>query len=372
MVVGFEFAAREQCRAPYAGLRAGSRDADLGRRADAGEHVLQATAARAGASSRSPADDTPPPIATTSGSNVLIALATPMPTRRPSVATHSIATASPACAAATASGPSTLPRSSRDSVPSATVGLRRRRVAREAVEHVAGGQRLERAGLREASWLAGSCSIADQACDRSRPPRRSRRGRRGLDHDAAADACADGDHHETPCVEAGRARRVPRRAPRRSRRCRRRPGRRARSLEHRAQRHVLAQRDVDGRAHATGRELDHRRDADPDRREIAAGGRADATHHLIDELLRAVVGGGRDLWLAEVLAAQRGDRHLRATDVHAHDRRRLRRLARALSLTHGPPRCRRDARARSVSGRALRPAFRPGRLRRPSRRPSCR
>src|SRR3954465_8792813 len=57
-------------------------------------------ASRAGASSSSPARETPPPITTSSGSNVLIALAIPIPSRSPRTRRHHSDGSSPASAPA--------------------------------------------------------------------------------------------------------------------------------------------------------------------------------------------------------------------------------------------------------------------------------
>src|SRR4051794_14966456 len=66
-------------------------------------------ASRAGSSRRSPARETPPPITTSSGSKVLMALAIPMPSRSPSTRRHHKAAASPASAPVTTSWPSITP-----------------------------------------------------------------------------------------------------------------------------------------------------------------------------------------------------------------------------------------------------------------------
>ena len=232
--------------------------------------TYSAAAARAGASSRFPADDTPPPIATTCGSNVLIRFATPIPTRRPSVATHST--------------------------------RRRRRRAR----------RRRRRGRRPSRAAASSRPSADSGCaaaaSRARPSRawpaasdssdpgcgkrgvggrdlRADRDQRvadlaggagraavgaAVDHDAAADAGPDGDHHEAVARQA-RALVVG-------------LGERGDGgvvvdedrhpeplAEHGAQRHV-GERDVGARADQAGRELDDRGDAEADRLGRLAGG----------------------------------------------------------------------------------------------------
>ena len=68
----------------------------------------------AGTSSRSPASDTPPPITISSGSNVLIALAIPIPSRSPRIRTTCWQWTSPSRAPSTASWPViSSPRASR-------------------------------------------------------------------------------------------------------------------------------------------------------------------------------------------------------------------------------------------------------------------
>ena len=85
-----------------------------------------------------------------------------------------------------------------------------------------------------------------------------------VEHQAAADAGADGEHHEVRAHQLARSRRTPRRAPRTTRRSRCRPGCPALLRQQLAQRQV-GERDVDAVRDPAGLELDDRGQADPDR-----------------------------------------------------------------------------------------------------------
>ena len=274
---------------------------------------------------------------------MLITLATPMPTRRPSAVTQSIATGSPACAAATASRPGDVAVLG-EHAPQGGIGMRGGGVAREAVEDVTGGERLERSGLREARGardplvdrdkcmadLAGGSGGAAE-----RPP---------VDDDPAPYAGAEREHHEAP---HGRLRAVVVGL------CERGAGRvvvhehrYAETLaQHRAKRHV-GERDVRARAHPTGRELDDRRDADAHRFGcLAAGDLPDSPHELSDQRLRARGVGGVQLRRAERSLAHRGDGHLGASDVDAdhqtlagHERKLSAACCAAVTVSNGAPR----------------------------------
>ena len=158
--------------------------------------TYSSAAARAGPSSSSPADDTPPPIATTSGSKVLITLATPMPSRRPSVATQAIATSSPSLA----------PRRPRRGRRPSRVCARRRPSAESGC--AAAASRARRSSTCPAASDSSEPGCGKRVGARDRLVERDQRlaelagGAGGaavgaaVDHDAAADARADRDHHQ--------------------------------------------------------------------------------------------------------------------------------------------------------------------------------
>ena len=78
---GLDLVRREQCRPEDSGADAVPGQADAGPSPEPGHHVARSATRLAVSSSRSPARAAPPPITTSSGSNVLIALAMPIPTR---------------------------------------------------------------------------------------------------------------------------------------------------------------------------------------------------------------------------------------------------------------------------------------------------
>ena len=105
-------------------------------------------AARPGSSRRSPARETPPPITTSSGSNVLIALAMPIPSRSPSTRRQHCEASSPRFAPSTTSWPGDL-AFARQQLAEERVPVLRRAVVGQPVQRAAGGERLQRAALRE-------------------------------------------------------------------------------------------------------------------------------------------------------------------------------------------------------------------------------
>ena len=153
-------------------------------------------------SNSSPARAAPPPITTSSGSKVLIALAMPIPTRSAQIST--IRWPPPgrrARAASTASAPSTgFPSSQPLTERRGRVG--RRRLSGKAIERVAGGRILERSRLRKPSP-----SVPARARSQSKVQPDDRvaelagaAGRAAVDpaaeHDPAPDPGADRDHHQ--------------------------------------------------------------------------------------------------------------------------------------------------------------------------------
>ena len=159
-------------------------------------------ASRAGSSSSSPARDTPPPITTSSGSNVLIALAIPI--------------AEPLAEHAQAPQRRLVARlGAGDDVVAVDVALLARASCRggvavldrgvvgQPVQRAAGGQRLQRAALRER--VAGHVVAVLEVAPDDRVPDLGRGRRRAaveapVEHPAAADAGADREHDQRGTV----------------------------------------------------------------------------------------------------------------------------------------------------------------------------
>ena len=176
-----ELLACEQCRARE--RRPAGRSGRVGSRCSCRRPCTTNRAAdsRAGSSSRSPAVETPPPTTTRSGSNVLIAFAMPTPSVSPRMRMASSASASPRRAAATTACPSPIPRA-----------RPRRSSARPAAwyssDAVCG--KWSAAGApcwSSAPMIVWPISAAAPVAPAKRPP---------ADHDAAADAGADREHHD--------------------------------------------------------------------------------------------------------------------------------------------------------------------------------
>ena len=235
-----------------------------------------------------------------------MAFATPMPMRSPRMRRHSSARSSPSWASLTASSPFSRPRSCASACSP--------RPARERLQ----GRGLGRARLR------GGRAVRQVRADDLMPELRCRAGRAAVDaavdHDAAADAGPDGQHHEMARDE-GAVVRVglgERRAV----------GvvvdvhRDAEPLAQQvAQRHAC-ERDVHAEARRAGGEVDRARDGDADG--VRGARRADGGHELLEELLLVVAVGrpAADLRQPRPLEGRDGD--LRAADVHTDE-----------SLSHG-------------------------------------
>ena len=176
--------------------------------------------------------------------------------------------------------------------------VRGRRLARQPVERVAGGEGFERPRLGEVVGRGGYVVLdADQrVTDLRRGAGRAAVGT-PCDHDTAADSGADRQHHKILDVEVASL--VVRFGERRDRRVVvDEYGNAQLVLEDVAQRHVL-ERDVDRRADHAGRELDDRRDPDADRGErVLAGAIAHAVEDLGDNVLGARQVGRAELRLA--------------------------------------------------------------------------
>ena len=184
-------------RAEHAGLRAVAGEPDLGLQCRRPAPCGGARCARPGTSSRSPASDTPPPITTSSGSNVLIAFAMPMPEP---LAEHADDVLAVHVALARALDRVVAGDLVALGEPAAEERLRVRagRLEREPVERAAGGERLERAGLREGARVGRRAVGEVEADHRVAQLGGARRAavELAVQHEAAADAGADREHDE--------------------------------------------------------------------------------------------------------------------------------------------------------------------------------
>ena len=223
---------------------------------------------RAGPSRSSPAADTPPPITTSSGSNIVIALAMPMPSRSPRIRRQRIDASSPSRAPSTTSWPVTPPsRVSR--LPRNELGSARAASSASLSSARARGQHLERAGLREHAAVRRRARRSRSSPIDRVPDLRGGAGgaavQAPVEHQPAADAGADREHHEVRDRHAAVAERLGERG---ARRVVLDVDRQADALgQQLAQRQVL-ERDVHARADPAGGELDQRRHADPDRARV--------------------------------------------------------------------------------------------------------
>ena len=235
-----------------------------------------------------------------------MAFATPMPMRSPRMRRHSSARSSPSWASLTASSPFSRPRSCASAC----------------------SPRPAPSASRDAGWGGRGCAAGApsdrSAADDLMPELRCRAGRApvdaAVDHDAAADAGPDGQHHEMAGDE-GAVVRVglgERRAV----------GvvvdvhRDAEPLAQQvAQRHAC-ERDVHAEPRRAGGEVDRAGDGDADG--VRGARRADGGHELLEELLLVVAVGrpAADLRQPRPLEGRDGD--LRAADVHTDE-----------SLSHG-------------------------------------
>ena len=153
--------------------------------------------ARAGSSSRSPAVETPPPMTISCGSNRLIALAIPMPSRWPRTSSTRSASASPALAPSTTSWPVTSPSCSsrlprNESSSSRASRSASRSSARPAARYssVPGSGCLPSGVGRAVLEVEPDHGVADLAGARRAAVEAA------VEDQAAADAGADGEHHE--------------------------------------------------------------------------------------------------------------------------------------------------------------------------------
>ena len=343
--------------------------------------VCLRAARSAGTSSRSPASETPPPITTSSGSNVLIAFAIPIPSRSPSTRiTLPAAARSPSRAPSTASWP----------VISSPAASRRPR-------NDCGCARAASSASRSSARPDASAS-SDPGCGNvAADPRARRRSRSSpmhrvaeldarsspavelaVEHEAAADAGADREHHEVLADDLARDLRL---GQRRARGVVLDVDRQPAALAQRvAQRHV-AQRQVDAVAHAAGREVDDRRQADRDRaastcRDSARSRSTIWSTSCSPECVR--VGIGSNVSKRPVLEHRGGD--LRAADVDpderavAHSRSSAAAGASSTSISLPAPGRTSAAGADSSGGVAerARDRRRPCRRRRRGRRPRAR
>ena len=222
-------------------------------------------ASRAGSSSRSPARETPPPITTSSGSNVLIALAIPIPIRSPSTRRHH-------SDGVVAGLGARRPRRGRRSSPFCArmlaevgVAVLDRGVVGQPVQRPPRGQRLQRAALRERvarhvvavlrsrPMIVWPTSAADVVAPRYRRP-----------------LSTQPPPTPVPIVNMTRRRdRDPavleRLGQRRAARVVLDVDRHAHALGQQLAQRDVVQRDVDAGEDLAGGELDDRRHADPDR-----------------------------------------------------------------------------------------------------------
>ncbi len=210
--------ARTPCRA----------DADRRRASRARAARTPAAVRRAGASSSSPARAAPPPITTSSGIERVDRVGDPDPDPLAPLLDHP-----PRVGIAVVGGLHRLARRSARSPaaslrPSDESGCALRVGDHQPVECMARSLGLERPGLRRIAPPAGCrrSSPCRQSCARARRRRRSRPGRSAAEHESAADAGTDRQHHQVTRDHSQLVSRAPRPAPRRSRRCRRTPARR--------------------------------------------------------------------------------------------------------------------------------------------------
>ena len=310
---------RDHRRAEHAGLGAVAREPDRRVPAEAGHRVRRGHALRAGSSSRSPASETPPPMTISCGSNRLIALAIPTPSRWPRTSSTRSASASPALAPSTTSWPVTSPSCSsrlprNESSSSRASRSASRSSARPAARYssVPGSGCLPSGTRRALLEVEPDHRVADLGGARRaavEPP---------VEDHAAADAGADGEHHEVRAHQAAVL--VERLGERRARRVvldvDRDPGLLGQQL---AQRQV-GERDVDAVRDPAGLELDDRGQADPDRDGVVVAQVARSARRAgptsASESDTSVLTSS---WVVELAVLERRGGDLRAPDVEADE-----------------------------------------------------
>ena len=153
----------------------------------------RATTSRAGSSRRSPAATAPPPTTTTSGSSALTTPQSPEPSCRPISARTSRASASPPWASSVTSPPVICPPSARRR-PSAERGVARGGALAGHADRVAAHQHLEAAAAGAVARAVRAVVVDHQVAQLAREAVRAAVDL-AVEHEPAADARAERDHH---------------------------------------------------------------------------------------------------------------------------------------------------------------------------------